>query len=159
WYAPGHVTVVIVPDRSIQPTTELRRRVNQTLEPARLLGTRLHVVGPRYVTIGVRITLVSQPNTIADTIRRRAVRLLERFFDPRFGGFDKKGWPFGRPVYVSEVYQLLDEVDGVDYVKRSRNPVTDDEAYELVVGPADGDRLKFNALGELEAIMLHPFEL
>ena len=159
WYAPGHVTVVVVPNEKAQPTTELRRRIHQKLEGARLLGTRVHVVGPRYLTLGVRFTLVADPNTLAETLRRRAIRLLENFFNPLFGGIEKKGWPFGRHVYVSELYQLLDELEGVDYVKRSRNPANDDDANELIVNPVDGDRLKWNALGELEAVTLLPFEL
>jgi hypothetical protein len=159
WYAPGHVTVVILPERNAQPTTELRRQIHMALEPARLLGTRIHVVGPEYITLGVRFTLVSEPNTIADAVRRRAVKLLENFFDPRYGGFDKRGWPFGRHVYVSELYQLLDQLDGVDYVKRTRDPLTGDEADELVVAADDADRLKWNELDELEAVMVQPFEL
>jgi hypothetical protein len=25
-------------------------------------------------------------------------------------------WPFGRPVYPSEIYELIDKIEGVDYL-------------------------------------------
>ncbi|MFM7441789.1 MAG: hypothetical protein ACKO2V_24860 [Snowella sp.] len=36
-----------------------------------------------------------------------------------------KGYPFGRNVYLSELYQLLDNLSGVDYVK------------ELIINPKE----------------------
>ena len=36
--------------------------------------------------------------------------MLRNYFHPFLGGPDNKGWPFGRNVYVSEVYELLDRV-------------------------------------------------
>ena len=38
-----------------------------------------------------------------------------RFLDPLHGGPDQKGWAFGRPVFPSEIYQVVDAVEGVDY--------------------------------------------
>lgn len=35
---------------------------------------------------------------------------------PLEGGLDGKSWTFGRSVYISEVYSLLNNVDGVDYI-------------------------------------------
>ena len=32
------------------------------------------------------------------------------------GGSEGKGWPFGRALYLSEVYEQLELIDGVDYV-------------------------------------------
>jgi hypothetical protein len=44
---------------------------------------------------------------------------VELFFNPLHSGsyWDGKGWPFGRNVYVSELYQVLARIDGVDYVQ------------------------------------------
>jgi hypothetical protein len=96
-----------------------------------------------------------------------AVEALKEFFDPLTGGPERRGWPFGRSIYVSELYALLDGLPGVDYVARlaptisvvpragedaaaagaSRRRTKDEELYafalepdELVkvqVGPAD----------------------
>ena len=31
------------------------------------------------------------------------------------GGPERNGWPFGRSVFPSEIYQIIDKVEGVDY--------------------------------------------
>jgi len=156
---PGHISVVVVPNRRALPSAALLRTVRHALEPGRLLTVRIHVVPPRFVTCTVRLTLVPRPSVLAEQVQSAAIEALERFFDPLQGGFDGQGWPFGRSVYVSEIYQLLDKLDGVDYVTKSRNPATDDEMDELVVGPKHAGRIRCNEVGELEAIVLEPGEL
>ncbi len=45
---------------------------------------------------------------------------LEEFFNPVTGGPDRDaeaGWPFGRDVYVSEVFQVIEETEGVEHVE------------------------------------------
>jgi len=44
-----------------------------------------------------------------DVARVEIIKALKSFLDPN-------GWPFGRSVYVSEIYQLLDDLDFVDWV-------------------------------------------
>lgn len=157
--APGHVSVVVVPSRRSHPTTELLRRIKRALEPARLLTTRIHVVRPRFVTISVAVTLIPKQGVDPNLLRDQALRRIELFFDPLGGGFDGKGWPFGRSVYVSELYQLLDLMPGVDYVTRSKNARTEEEMDELIVAPSEEARLRWNKDHELEAIELLPDEL
>jgi hypothetical protein len=55
-------------------------------------------------------------------VREAALDSLERFFSPFAGGGPQAdGWPFGRAIYLSEVYALLeDQVEGVDYVAQVR---------------------------------------
>jgi hypothetical protein len=157
--APGHIRLVVVSARRARPSKALLHAVRRALEPARLLTTRIDVVPPRFVTCSLRVTLVPRPNADATTIRAKAIQTLEKFFDPLEGGFDSRGWPFGRSVYVSEIYQLLAGVEGVDYITKSRNPVSGDEMDELIVGPEQEHRLRLNAAGELEAIALASDEL
>lgn len=119
---PGHVSVVIVPqieESSPQPDEELLRHVSEELERRRLLTTYVHVVGPRYVEVRVQITLTLKPDVLEAVVRREAVEGLRRYFHPLRGGADGRGWPFGRNVYVSEIYELLDKIPGVDYVTKS----------------------------------------
>jgi len=170
--APGHVSVVIVPvptpqdhgsiltdEAWLSRYVDLIQAIKDHLEPRRLLTTRLHVVGPRYVGIGVRLTLHLKPDALK-TIGRDAEAALATFFDP----VDANGWPFGRNVYVSEVYELLDKLPGVDFVTK-----TDTEPDELLVtfdprNPAPqstiaSNRLQRNSAGELVGVELFPDEL
>ena len=86
------------------------------------------LVGARFVTFSVRLTLVAKANVIGEKLQQDAIVAIERFFDPLTGGFDGQGWPFGRSIYVSEVYQLLDKLAGVDYIVKTRNSITGDES-------------------------------
>jgi len=157
--APGHVSVVIVPARRAHPSTALLWEVKRDLDAARLVTTRIHVVRPRFVTVSFAVTLTPRPGADPAKLRRDAVDKLEKFFDSHQGGVDGKGWPFGRSVYVSELYRLLDEMPGVDYVSRSRDIQTGAEIPELIVAPAEQARLRRDSQGGLEAIELRPDEL
>lgn len=153
---PGHVSVVIVPDSaesSPYPQNDLISTVKEYLEPRRLLTTVVHVVGPRYVTIGVRIRLVLKPDALEETVEEKAKNALTGFFSP-LPGQEGEGWPFGRNVYVSEIYELLDRVDGVDYVQR-KNEATE----ELTVDVNNQARLIRNDQQELVGVALLPDEL
>jgi predicted phage baseplate assembly protein len=113
------VTVIIVPflpRRQPFPTAGTRRAVMRYLFRRRLIGTRVVVVGPKYLEIAVRANVRPLSGVDPVSLRVRIVAALDRFFHPLTGGADGQGWPFGRDVYRSEVLQLLDEVPGVDHV-------------------------------------------
>jgi hypothetical protein len=156
---PGHVTVLILPTTRSGPSEELLRRVRAILEPARLITTRVHVVAPQFASVKIRITLVIRKGVVPSTVRASAVAALEKFFDPLEGGPEGFGWPFGRDVYVSEIYRILSRIPGVQYVTRSVDPSTQRPLDELVVDSANNSRLIRNRSGELEAVDLQPDEL
>ena len=156
---PGHVTVLILPTTGSRPSEELLRRVRAILEPARLITTRVHVVAPRFASVKIRITLVIQKGVVPGTVRASAVAALEKFFDALEGGPEGFGWPFGRDVYVSEIYRILARIPGVQYVTRTMDPSTRKTLDELVVDSANNSRLIRNRSGELEAVGLQPDEL
>jgi hypothetical protein len=85
------------------------------LDGRRLLTAHHHVVGPGYVTVNIGGTLYLSETAASTAVPGQAERALRAFFDPLLGGSDGAGWPFGRPVYLSEVYALLEGVDGVDH--------------------------------------------
>jgi hypothetical protein len=156
--APGHVSVVVLAEGNLHPSRELLAKIRQALEPARLLTTRVHVVAPRYVKLGCRITITPIRGSPREALQETAVTRLKLFLDPHQGWFNGKGWPWGRNVYVSELYQVLSEIRGVDRVAPTRDsqgaPVD-----ELVVDPSQSDRLKRNNREEIEAVELRPDEL
>jgi hypothetical protein len=156
---PGHVSLIVLSNRREHASGSLLHAIRAALEPARLLTTRLHIVRPRYVTFSVCLTLVPHAGVSVDTLRDDAVQALQQFFDPLQGSFDKRGWPFGRSIYLSDICQLLAKLPGVDYITKTRNSKTDQEMESLVVGPSEASRLRRNQAGELEAIMLDPDEL
>ncbi|HEY7558469.1 MAG TPA: hypothetical protein VIH18_27065 [Candidatus Binatia bacterium] len=120
--APGHVSVVILPARELEQDrlNALLAEVRNYLEPKRVLTTRLHATQPFFlwVTIGANIHLKQEaPEHVRAQARDRAVEKLRQYFDPWLGGGPQRdGWPFGRALYLSEVYEVLEQVEGVDYV-------------------------------------------
>jgi hypothetical protein len=90
-------------------------KVSEYLEPRRLLTSRVHVVRRRLVTIGVHVTLALKPDAVPETVKRDALSKLSQFLN-------QQTWPFGRDVYVSEIYRLLDRIAGVDFVTKIRPP-------------------------------------
>jgi Baseplate J-like protein len=164
--ADAHVSVVIYPGEA-----EMKESVSDYLEPRRLLTTRVHVVGPRFVIIGVHITLNLKPDAKGEDVIKIAVDRLSGFFSPAGGGPDGSGWPFGRPVYVSEIYRLLNNIPGVDFVTKAIDAKSGKPFEIFTVYDSDDDtardtsidrRITFpegNAQGELVAISLHPDEL
>jgi hypothetical protein len=165
---PGHISVIIVPPLSgqknkPQPSSQLIQDVIDYLEPRRLVTTRIHVVGPVYFTIGVRLTVVPLADTLElddSAVRAPIENALRRFFDPLVGGPEGTGWPFGRNVYISEIYELLDVQPGVDYVKRTVDPQdANKELDELTVAVGSSDRLKFNSQNQLMAVEIKADEL
>ena len=105
----------IVP-RLMQPSVALLDVLQQELEPRRLLTTRQHIVGPIYAPVNVEILVASRTDVRADDLRKDIINSLIAYLDPLTGGAQGSGWPFGRAVYVSELYALLESLSGVDYL-------------------------------------------
>ncbi len=117
--APGIVTIVIVPDMPAtkpEPSPGLLNMVRRYLGRRRSVTTRLLVVAPQYLEVRVAAQVRTQPHTDSIRVRERIALALDAFLDPRTGGPNNLGWPFGRDVYRSEILQLIDSVVGVDYV-------------------------------------------
>ena len=117
--AEGTVTVVIVPSLPRgrpRPGRGLLRAVRRFLERRRVVGTRLIVVGPEYLTVEVRAHVRAHRNADPDQVESRIRTALADLLDPLRGGPAGLGWPFGREVYRSEIMAVIDGVAGVDHV-------------------------------------------
>ncbi len=121
----GQVGIVVVPKVSEKheealgkpiPTTELLRRVRVYLEERKLLTTRLHVMKPRYVELSVKVEISRRPSGSADRIKREIDERLRRYLHPLRGWKDGRGWPFGRNVFKVDLYHVVEQVEGVDFV-------------------------------------------
>jgi hypothetical protein len=117
--AKAHVSVFIVPNpRLVKPddAAKLTAALLADLIPRCLLTTRPHVVLPNEVEITVHLEIHVFADQIETTIRARVLAELELYFSKLEGGPDHTGWPFGRAVLLSELYALLDTIEGVDYI-------------------------------------------
>lgn len=132
---PGHVSVIILPTAGAMPQlSQLTAAVEAYLEPRVLLTTRPHAVGPFHVDVSVSATVVPVADQTEAQVKQRVVEKLSLFLDPHGGGDDGRGWPFGRNVFVSELYALLDRLPEVDYVKAGL-ALSSTPGGRLIVGP------------------------
>ena len=183
---PGHISVVVVPEDELGPGVfaAFLQEIRNQLEPMRLLTTRLHVVRPSYLWLSLGAWIRRHPDASFGEVQNKAIEKLHQYFNPLPGGGPTgEGWPFGRAIPLSEVYELLEQVEGVDYVQAVRvlrltttGEAVDDErmAIGIQIGvrstvgvdsrlgcetPADTDRLIRDALSRLTAVALRPYEL
>ena len=132
---PGHVSVIILPTAAALPQlAELTAAVEAYLEPRALLTTHAHAVGPFHVDVSLSATVVPVADQTEAQVKQRVVERLSLFLDPHVGGDDGRGWPFGRNVFVSELYALLDRLPEVDYVKPGLS-LSSNPGGRLIVGP------------------------
>lgn len=117
-FATGHISLVVVPQVKTDENNS-HKELMQFLEGRKLLTTRLHIVEPEYVSISIEAELILKDGAKEEELKEKARKEIKDFFDPLNSGkyWEGKGWPFGRSIYLSEIYKLLDDLSGVDYVE------------------------------------------
>jgi hypothetical protein len=147
-YFPGAVTVVVVPGVGVGgsigppvPGDVFLETVRQHLDERRLITTDLYVIAPQYVKVSVTCRVKLKKKSSPGKVKERVLEKLGEFLHPLKGGPDKKGWSFGRAVYPAEIYQLIDNVEGVDYAS-GVSLGTEEKQYE----PGQPVKIASNAL-------------
>ncbi len=151
---PGMVQVLLVPalatDRhQVTPeeltlTHELLNQVKDYLDERRLLTTLLMVSEPTYHWVSVDARVKVRRGANAEQIGRAIEDRLHLFFHPLFGGADGDGWPFGRSLFVPELYSQIQGVAGVDYTENLEVFMVDlatgerREVTQFFAPPSDG---------------------
>ena len=144
---PGVVEILIVPSvadslqvgdlSKLYVDDSLTREVHRHLDAYRLLTTTLQIREPNYTGIKVHAEIVPSDYSSPDVVRGRVVEALKQFISPLalttgsdsnddLLGANWDGWPFGRNLYVAEIFSLIQRVPGVKHVldvNLSRRPV------------------------------------
>ncbi|HEY9668720.1 MAG TPA: putative baseplate assembly protein [Coleofasciculaceae cyanobacterium] len=101
-------------------TPQLQSQVLSYLDERRLLGVQVRCEEPDYVGVSVQTEVALEPeyNNVRaqEEILFKLRVALYRFFNPLTGGPDGTGWPFGRPVYPSDIVTLFQRTPGVRYL-------------------------------------------
>lgn len=128
-FRPGWITIIIVPDSKDPnplPGQELIKEIEEYLfgrtstHLTTISPSHINLIGPGYIQVWVEAKVEFTSISEAKIIEGRIINRLKEFFHPLYGGpdggTDKNGWEFGRDVYISEVYETIEAIDGVDYV-------------------------------------------
>ncbi len=151
---PGQVYVLIIPhisnpDDRLRPKAsqlqleqgEVYQRLMAYLDERRLLTVRLDVRAPVYHWVAVRVSVHAEEGANHARVESEVLTRLYRFLNPLIGGTDGQGWPFGRDLVVSDVYQCLLGVPGVQYIR---------QVEIFLTAPNEGPR--GNAVDTVEAV-------
>ncbi len=143
---PGMIELLIVPSAfksvragdysGLQLSSPLQAEIRAYMDQYRLLTTTLHIRAPRYLGVKVHAAVVPTDYTPVEQLQVRVLEALRRFISPlalppedqvegvetamnpidTFLRPDWEGWPFGRDLYVSELFSLIQTVRGVKHV-------------------------------------------
>lgn len=137
------IRVVVVPysppDVRPEPSAGVLEAVDCHLQRHTLVTDDVDTVGPTYVPVEVTAAVVRDRGGPLDR-RAAGTDAVRSLLDP-LTGFDGDGWPFGRPIPLSEVYECLADVAGIATVVD----------VDLRV---DGDLAAPTALPDLEAVRI-----
>ncbi|MDQ4098226.1 MAG: putative baseplate assembly protein, partial [Actinomycetota bacterium] len=135
----GEVRVLIVPwvnddgrgglrFEDLKPPDSMLTTIAEYIGERKVIGARVRIEPPVYQGITVVARIRARPRAEPQRLRTEAVEALHRHFHPLLGGADGKGWGFGRPVHVGEVYSVLQRVRGTEFVEDARlfaaDPIT-----------------------------------
>lgn len=149
WCLPGsggEVTLVVIPrgDRDRRPGDPLFPpgilidEVQSYLEARRVVTTRLRCRGPAYVDIDLSLSVApAKEEADPSSLRGRIEERLRRLFDPIEGGADGRGWPPGRTVSRSDVYEAVGAMPEVRYLEEVRcsSPGGGDPSFRVALAP------------------------
>jgi hypothetical protein len=99
---------------------QLHQHVFAFLRQRCLITTRVRVVPSAYTPVNVAVTVVRDfSGRVSSQKVEEAIReSIKAFLSPLTGGVDGTGWEFGRAVFRSELYQLIEGIAGVDHVRQ-----------------------------------------
>lgn len=135
--APGQVYVLVIPrvpdpagylsPEQLAFPQETIAALQAYLDERRLLTVRLDVRPPAYRWVAVKVQLRPAPGADGDAVRAEVLGRLYRFLNPLTGGPDSlnaglrrpedEGWPFGRELFASDVYQALQGIANVQFIR------------------------------------------
>lgn len=125
--SPGQLYVLIIPridqpDRyltfdELDPDEPDIVALTAYLDERRLLTSRLSVRGPAYRWASVKVMLRATPGANPTNVEQEVLRRLYHFLNPLVGGPENKGWEFGRTLYISDVYQSLQGIANVQFIR------------------------------------------
>jgi hypothetical protein len=116
----GQVRMLIVPrSQARQPVPSMalidwvKAYMRERCDPS----VNLQVTGPEWQEVSVTAVVVPVSLERADAVRAAVVQHLENFLHPLTGGKKGQGWALGRLPQQSDLYAVIESIQGVDHVQ------------------------------------------
>jgi hypothetical protein len=127
------VRIIIVSNRR-DKYKALIEQVKEYLDPRRLIGTVIEVSSPVYTVVGIHVKIEPTSYEKVEIVRENVRTGILNYLDPLTGGSKGSGWPYGRPLIIYEVVQVVEDTNGV---KRTVSVVIDNDD-DLRIKAIDG---------------------
>ncbi len=117
-----YINLVIIPCKwrwaAPLPSIKMRERVYEFIKSRSLITSRLRVLAPRYDKVSIEVHCIGDRRISfdRDILEKNISIAITKYLNPLSGGLAGKGWEFGRPVYRSELFNIIEGVEGVDHV-------------------------------------------
>ena len=82
-----------------------------------MIEPNIYIIPPDYVPVAVNATVKALVSEESSVVEGSILSRLNTFLHPVKGGPTSRGWEFGRYVYISEIHQLIEDIEGVDVVE------------------------------------------
>lgn len=125
--APGQIYVLVIPrvmnpeyylePKSLEPKEADLKVLEEYLNDRRLLTSRLDIRAPAYRWVSAKVQLRASPGVDQETVEAAVLARLYKLLNPLVGGPDGNGWPFGRELFVSDIYQCLQGIPNVQFIR------------------------------------------
>jgi hypothetical protein len=134
----GWVGLILVPrstDPRPVPSLDLIQRVREYILARCVPTLDLWLAGPDWVRVDVSVDVAPISLGATGGLEARVIGALERFLHPLTGGLDAQGWAFGRRPHKSDLYALIEAIDGVDHIRSLSVVEIEDETVNETVRP------------------------
>jgi len=124
---PGQVYLLVIPRvnnprghleaEQLKLDDEKVKALADFIDERRLLTTKVDIRPPAYQWVASRVKLRATPGASRNDVEQEVLARLYQYLNPLSGGPDGKGWPFGRDLFASDVYQCLQGVPNVQFIR------------------------------------------
>lgn len=119
----GRVTVIVIPQTDEEKprlSLQLKRKVEKYLQQRAsyplVNNDYLRVIGPVYAGVSVEAEVAAADMDDVPLVERACHTRLREFLNPLSGGYEQRGWDFGKVPCFSDFYALLEKIGDVDHV-------------------------------------------
>jgi hypothetical protein len=103
--------------KSLEPKEADLKVLEDYLNDRRLLTSRLDIRAPAYRWVSAKVQLRASPGVDQETVEAAVLARLYKLLNPLVGGPNGNGWPFGRELFVSDIYQCLQGTPDVLFIR------------------------------------------
>jgi len=141
--------VMVVPKKGGYPSAGLKSALLTHLNERRMICTAIQVADPNYRLVDIEVTVYTfgnySPSQVAGEVRANLVSYLSPVYQDPETGLYPHG--FGRNVYLSDLYRIIDATQGVDHCSIStpsanvtiqEYQIVDIGTIDIIVSTPDG---------------------